>query len=256
MPLMLLLLLALLPSLPLQAQEPVNARILTACGHPESPPLSWVKDGELIGMTPHLARKLLAEHGYSVNMRVFGNWERCQLAARQGKVDLILAAYKTRQREQDFLFSDTPIVAEPVVLFTHLGHGSRSPWSLSDKTLGLLFGDSFGDHFDQAAAHHPHVERVSTGEQNFHKLALGRIDYMPIGLGTGKLQAQKFGLTGQVFPLPDLLTLEYYHLTLPKGSVLEPLLPALSARLQELADDHYIERITPYFERRYLDTPE
>ena len=255
MPLMLLLLLALLPAQPLQAQEPVSAHPLTACGHPMYPPLSWMQEGELTGIAPHLARKLLAEHGYSVNMTVFGNWERCQLAARQGKVDLIVAAYKTRQRERNFVFSDTPIVAQPVVLFTHFGNGKSSPWNLSDRTLGMLFGDSFGDHFDRLIARHPHVERVSTGEQNFRKLALGRIDYMPIGLATGKLQAQKLGLTGQVFPLPELLTLEHYHLALPKGSLLEPLLPALSERLQELADDHYIQRTTSYFERRYLDTP-
>ncbi len=247
MPLILTLLLALLP---LQAQ----AQTLTACGHPMYPPLSWQQEGELIGIAPHLTRKLLAEHGYSVNMRVFGNWERCQLAARQGKVDLIVAAYKTRQRERDFHFSDTPIVADPVVLFTHDGNDSPTSLSLSGRTLGLLFGDSFGDDFDQAASRHPHVERVSTGEQNFRKLALGRIDYMPIGLATGKLQAEKLGLTGQVFALPELLTLEHYHLALPKGSVLEPLLPVLSARLQELTDDHYIQHITPYFERRYLDT--
>ncbi|GHA10855.1 substrate-binding periplasmic protein [Oceanisphaera arctica] len=255
MPLILALLLALLPVLPSKAQAQGTARTLTACGHPMYPPLSWEQEGELIGIAPHLARKLLAEHGYSLNMRVFGNWERCQLAARQGKVDLIVAAYKTRQRERDFRFSDTPIVADPVVLFTHFGNANPSSWNLSDKTLGLLFGDSFGDDFDRAASRHPHVERVSTGEQNFRKLALGRIDYMPIGLTTGTLQAQKLGLTGQLFPLPELLTLEHYHLALPRGSVLEPLLPALSARLQELTDDHYIQRITAHFERRYLDTP-
>ena len=250
MPLILALLFALLPALPSLAQAKV--RTLTACGHPMYPPLSWEQEGELTGIAPHLARKLLAEHGYSINMQVFGNWERCQLAARQGKVDLIVAAYKTRQRERDFIFADTPIVADPVVLFTHAGNRNPSPLSLSGKTLGLLFGDSFGDDFDRAASRHPHVERVSTGEQNFQKLALSRIDYMPIGLSTGRLQAQKLGLTEQVFPLSDLLTLEYYHLALPKGSVLEPLLPALSARLQTLADDHYIHRITAYFERRYL----
>ncbi|MFP2769402.1 substrate-binding periplasmic protein [Oceanisphaera sp. KMM 10153] len=255
MPLILTLLLALLPALSSHAQEPVQPRPLTACGHPMYPPLSWEQGGELTGIAPHLVRKLLAEHGYSVNMRVFGNWERCQLAARQGKVDLIVAAYKTSQRERDFRFSDTPIVADPVVLFTHFGNGNQSPWNLSDKTLGLLFGDSFGDDFDKTATRHPHVERVSTGEQNFRKLALGRIDYMPIGLSTGKLQAQKLGLNGQVLALPELLTLEHYHLALPRGSVLEPLLPALSARLRELADDRYIQRITFYFERRYLDTP-
>ncbi|AEY01379.1 solute-binding family 1 protein [Oceanimonas sp. GK1] len=234
-----------------QAEPPT----LTACGHPVYPPLSWEQNGELTGIAPHLARKLLAEHGYRVDMRVFGNWERCQLAARQGKVDLIVAAYKTKGREQDFVFSATPVVADPVVLFTHFGNGSRLPWNLTDKTLGLLFGDSFGDDFDRLAARHPQVERVSTGEQNFHKLALGRIDYMPIGLATGKLQTQKLGLTAKVLPLPELLTLEHYHLALPRGSRLEPLLPALSARLQELADDHYIEQITPYFERHYLDAP-
>ncbi|MFD1008968.1 substrate-binding periplasmic protein [Oceanisphaera ostreae] len=261
MPLIFTLLLALLPSLSSYAQTPTSApapsssKTLTACGHPMYPPLSWEQDGELVGIAPHLVHKLLAEHGYTVNMQVFGNWERCQLAARQGKVDLIVAAYKTRQREQYFLFSDTPIVADPVGIFTHFGNGSVSPWSLDGKTWGLLFGDSFGDDFDQASARRLHVERVSTGEQNFRKLALGRIDYMPIGLSTGKLQAQKLGLTGQIFPLPELLTLEYYHLALPKSSRLEPLLPALSARLQALTDDHYIQRITFFFERHYLDAP-
>jgi polar amino acid transport system substrate-binding protein len=257
MPLILMLLLTLLPALPslAQAQAKAQTSTLIACGHPMYPPLSWEQEGELIGIAPYLARKLLAEHGYSVKMGVFGNWERCQLAALQGKVDLIVAAYKTHQREQDFVFSDTPIMADPVVLFTHFGSGNQPPWSLADKTLGMLFGDSFGDDFDQVATRHPHVERVSTGEQNFRKLALGRIDYMPIGLPTGRLQAQKLGLTEQVFPLSDLLTLEYYHLAVPRGSVLEPLLPALSTRLRKLADDHYIQRITSYFERLYLDTP-
>ncbi|WMC12430.1 transporter substrate-binding domain-containing protein [Oceanimonas pelagia] len=245
-----LLLLWLLPALALA--EP---RVLTACGHPVYPPLSWAQNGELTGIAPHLARKLLAEQGYQLDMRVFGNWERCQLAARRGKVDLIVAAYKTQARETDFLFSSTPIVADPVVLFTHFGNGSRVPWNLTDKTLGLLFGDSFGDEFDKLAATHPHVERVSTGEQNFHKLALGRIDYMPVGLATGRLQAQKLGLTERVLPLPELLTLEYYHLAVPRHSPLAPLLPALSNRLSQLAETGYIEQITPYFERHYLDAP-
>ncbi|MCT7656035.1 transporter substrate-binding domain-containing protein [Oceanimonas sp. NS1] len=249
---MLLIGLLLLLWAPAGLAEP---RVVTACGHPVYPPLSWEQNGELTGIAPYLARKLLGEHGYRVDMRVFGNWERCQLAARQGKVDLIVSAYKTQGRDRDFVFSAQPVVADPVVLFTHFGNGSRSPWNLSDKTLGLLFGDSFGDEFDHLAAAYPHVERVSSGEQNFRKLSLGRIDYMPIGLATGRLQARKLGLTDKVQPLPELLTLEHYHLALPRGSVLEPLLPALSDRLGVLASDRYIQRITPFFERLYLDSP-
>lgn len=251
----LVLLLTLLSALPSLTQAETETRTLIACGHPMYPPLSWEQDGELIGIAPYLARMLLAEHGYSVTIEVFGNWERCQLAALQGKVDLIVAAYKTRQREQNFLFSDVSIVADPVVLFTHVGNRNQTTWNLANKTLGMLFGDSFGDDFDRLATRHPYVERVSTGEQNFLKLAMGRIDYMPIGLPTGRLQAQKLGLTEQVFPLPELLTLEYYHLAMPKGSALEPLLPALSTRLKELSEEHYIQRISAYFERLYLEAP-
>ncbi|WP_417606390.1 substrate-binding periplasmic protein [Oceanimonas baumannii] len=250
---MLLIFLTLL----LTTSSAVSAELsaITACGHPEIPPLSWEQDNELTGIAPHLMRKLLAEQGYTINMQVFGNWERCQLAARRGKVDLLVSAYKTHDREQHFLFSDTPMVADPVVLFTHFGNGGRSPWTLTSNTVGLLFGDSFGDEFDRQAGHHPNVERVSTGRQNFHKLALGRIDYMPIGLATGRLQAQKLALTDRVHPLPGLLALERYHIAIPKGSVLEPLLPLLSARLNTLVEDHYIERITPFFEQKYLDAP-
>ncbi|WP_375055207.1 substrate-binding periplasmic protein [Zobellella sp. DQSA1] len=236
---------------------PAPAKTLVACGHPMYPPLSWAEQGRLTGIAPHLAQRLLSEFGYRLDTRIFGNWERCQLAARQGKVDLIVAAYKTRQREQAFLFSDTPIIADPVVLFTHTGNTTPSGMALAltGKTLGLLFGDSFGDEFDRLMALHPHVERVSTGEQNFHKLTQGRIDYMPIGLSTGLLQARKQNLTERVFPLEQVLTVEHYHLALPRGSRLEPLLPMLSERLRQLTDDKYISHITRYYERRYLDGP-
>ncbi|WP_445399517.1 substrate-binding periplasmic protein [Zobellella sp. An-6] len=246
-----LLLLGLLLALP------ASARTLLACGHPMYPPLSWAERGELVGIAPHLARRLLGEFGYRLDLRIFGNWERCQLAARQGKVDLIVAAYKTRRREQDFLFSDTPIIADPVVLFTHAGQAPPSGKApeLGGRTLGLLFGDSFGDAFDRLMARHPRVERVSTGEQNFHKLAQGRIDYMPIGLATGRLQARKLNLTDRVFPLDQILTVERYHLALPRGSRLAPLLPALSERLRQLTEDKYIGHISQHYERRYLDGP-
>jgi polar amino acid transport system substrate-binding protein len=253
---MLTLLLVLLPALPFQAQAQARTgvRSLTACGHPMYPPLSWNEDGQLTGIAPHLARLIFGELGYRLDLRVFGNWERCQLEARQGRVDVIVAAYKTRQRERLFQFSETPIIADPVVLFVRADRNSEpepSPdWS--GKTLGLLFGDSFGDQFDQALARHPDVERVSTGEQNVGKLALGRIDYMPIGLSTGRLQAQRLHLEEQIRPLPSIISVEYYHLALPNGSALLPLLPAISERLRQLTEDHYISQITPYYEQRYL----
>lgn len=89
-------------------------------------------------------------------------------------------------------FSEEPLVADPVVLFVRRDRQFPfAQWSdLAGKTVGLLLGDSFDERFDRFAEARLKVERVSSSEQNVRKLMLGRIDFMPVGLRTWRLQGQ------------------------------------------------------------------
>ncbi|GAA3537670.1 substrate-binding periplasmic protein [Zobellella aerophila] len=236
-----------------------EARTLFACGHPVYPPISWAQDRQLTGIAPHLAEKIFGELGYTLELSVFGNWERCLQEARAGRVEVIVSAYQTAQRKQDFRFTQYPIIADPIILITHADNKEPATTlaQLKGKTIGLLFGDSFGDEFDDFVKQHAFVERVSEGSQNLKKLAMGRIDYMPIGQLTASLQLQQLAYRDKLKPLPDIITIEHYYLAIQKDSPLVKHLPYLSARINELTMENYIQYLTDHYSQQYLaQTPD
>ena len=125
-----------------------------------------------------LVRELFGELGLRVRLEAFGNWKRCLLEVRAGRADIVVAAYRNREREQQFAFSGQYVVADPIVLFVRRDRSFVfKDWDdLRGRTVGLLLGDSFGERFDRFAEAALKVERVSTGRQNVRKLVLGRID--------------------------------------------------------------------------------
>ncbi len=232
-------------------------RDLIACGHPAYPPVSWVTDGELRGLAPTVVRDLFAELGFSVRLVAFGNWKRCLQEVREGRADIVVAAYRTREREQQFTFSAHYLVVDPIVLFVRRDRRFVfNDWEdLRGRTAGLLLGDSFGERFDRFAETALKVERVSTGRQNMRKLVLGRIDFMPIGRDSGRLQSRRLGYDDLVEALPQTLVTEYYHVAVRKGSDLEALLPEIDLRLTALHADGSIARWLWAHAEAYLAEP-
>lgn len=233
------------------------ARDLIACGHPAYPPVSWVADGELRGLAPTLVRELFGELGLRVRLEAFGNWKRCLLEVRAGRADIVVAAYRNREREQQFAFSGQYVVADPIVLFVRRDRSfAFDDWDdLRGRTVGLLLGDSFGERFDRFAEAALKVERVSTGRQNVRKLVLGRIDFMPIGRDSGRLQSRRLGYDERVMALARPLVTEYYHVAVRRGSELEAVLPEIDRRLAALHADGSIERRSRQQAERYLAEP-
>ena len=266
-----------------------HARELIACGHPAYPPVSWVAGGELRGLAPTLAIRedaseqprdlarlgngtggelqtvvgsdgldqLFAELGLTVRLEAFGNWKRCLQEVREGRADIVVAAYRNRERERHFAFSAHHLVVDPIVLFVRRDRRFVfDDWEdLRGRSVGLLLGDSFGERFDRFAETALRVERVSTGRQNMRKLVLGRIDFMPIGRESGRLQRRQLGYEDVVEALPQPLVTEYYHVAVRKGSELEALLPEIDLRLTALHADGGIARALQAHAERYLAEP-
>lgn len=233
------------------------ARELLACGHPSYPPVSWHSRGELVGLAPQVVRQLFGELGHEVRLLVLGNWKRCLLEARLGHVDIVVAAYRTHEREAWMGFTEAALVADPILLFTRRDRPIRfRDWDdLRGLTVGLLLGDSFGDRFDRFAEHHLNIEWVSSGEQNFIKLAQGRIDFMPVGLYSWTLQNRRFGYDQVIVQQPGELATEHYHIGVRRDPALLALLPRLDQRLRELAADGSLSRLNAHYSTRYRAEP-
>ncbi len=232
-------------------------RSLKACGHPFYPPVSWHSENRLMGLAPAVTKQLFAELGFKVQLSADSNWKRCLLEVEQGNADIIVAAYRISSREAYLRYSEHPIIADKVILFvnrqqpmdfTHLR-------DLRGKTVGLLLGDSWGDEFDHFIRQNSRIEYVSRGGQNFSKLALGRIDYMPGGKLSGQLQSRKLGFHDQIMALDTEITTEHYYLAIGRHSGLDSYLPYLNQRLKEMNDDGTIERLRAYYSFQYLNTP-
>ncbi|MFT6915562.1 MAG: polar amino acid transport system substrate-binding protein [Motiliproteus sp.] len=227
---------------------------LTACGHPFYPPVSWIQKGKLQGLAPAITELLFNELGYKINLKADSNWKRCLRQIEQGKTDIVVAAYRITRRERYLHYSSQPVIADPVTLFIN----RDKPFSfnrlddLHGKTAGLLLGDSFGDAFDGYLLDNNPIEYVSSGQQNFAKLALGRIDFMPLGQLSGELQSRKLGFYPQIIPLNRVISTETYYLAVGRNSDLVKHLPYINRRLQEMRQDGTLERLTEQQSQRYL----
>ncbi|MFB1015330.1 MAG: transporter substrate-binding domain-containing protein [Alteromonadaceae bacterium] len=229
---------------------------LIACGHPYYPPVSWLEQQQLVGVAPAVVKLIFGELGYQVKLDKLGNWKRCLTEVQAGHADVVVAAYRIASRESDFDFSEQHIVADPIGVFINQNKSNnyQSLNDLKDKTVGLLFGDSFGDSLDQFIVDHNQIEYVSEGEQNLKKLAQGRIDFIPLGISSGKLQTQKFGYSQQVIAAPFKLETEYYYLALGRHSKLKQHLPYINQRLNELHQTGKIQQLVTQYSKLYLET--
>ncbi|MEH6651108.1 MAG: transporter substrate-binding domain-containing protein [Motiliproteus sp.] len=234
-----------------------QARTLNACGHPFYPPVSWVQNGQLFGLAPVVSRILFNELGYNIELRADSNWKRCLREVEQGNADIVVAAYRIASRERYLDYSSQPVIADPVTLFIN----RSKPFvfnqlnDLRGKKVGLLLGDSFGDEFDNYLLNNNSIEYVSSGQQNFGKLALGRIDFMPLGRLSGELQSKKLGFHSQISPLDRAISTEYYYLAVGRNSGLAKHLPYINRRLKEMDQDGSLSRLTEEQSQLYLNTP-
>ncbi len=239
------------------SQAETSRQVLTACGHPFYPPVSWVSEGKLKGLAPQLTQQLFAELGYDVQLIADTNWKRCLLEAQLGNIDIVVAAYRIASRESYLAFSDQYIIADEVRLFVN--RDAQAPITglkdLPGKTVGLLLGDSFGDRFDAFLQTNSHIEYVSLNHQNFTKLANQRIDYMPIGWRSGMLQTRKLGFENSIMPLREKITSEYYYLALSKTGKLSQHLPYINRRLKSLHENNNIRSMIRSNSLEYLHNP-
>ncbi len=219
-------------------------------GNPNAPPVVWEQYNKLVGLGPDLATTILANLASSIHFSLFNNWEDVQKKAREGKIDLIVSAYKNKNREEYLTFS-VPYLAQPVVIVVEKGKEfDFSSWdTLKDKRGVTNVGESYGQEFDDFIAQHLTVKYLPF-ERALQVLNLSEADYLIVDLYTALIYARLLEGEDRVTVLDPPITVQNFHLAVRSDSGLKSHLPEINKKLAELIKNGMVSKtLLKYFDQ-------
>ncbi len=211
-------------------------------GNPNAPPVVWEQYKNLVGLGPDLVATILGELGISYTVRLANNWEDVQKKARQGKIDLIISAYKNKEREEYLSFS-IPYLAQPVVIVVEKGKEfDFSSWDALKGKKGVTnAGESYGQEFDEFIEKHLTVNYYQF-ERALQLLNRAEADYLIADLYTALIYARLLEGEDRITILDPPVTVQNFHLAVRSDSGLASHLPEINARLEELIKNGMVSK--------------
>lgn len=202
------------------------------------------------GAVAHLIRDIFAEAGYNVSFS-FLPWGRAYHDSANGKYAASAVWMLAEDRAKDFLYSES-VLSEQFVFF-YLKQ-RRFDWQQLTDLRGLVLGGglgySYGPAFDQALHNRVFkMSRVNSTEQNFRRLAAGRIDVFAeeISVGYYTLNHQLPELVDLINHHPRPLLINQSYLLFPQKSAdSKQLLQLFNSQLQQFKQSG---RYQSYFDR-------
>lgn len=126
--------------------------VVIGSGHPDWSPIMYKSDDKIVGIGPNLASAIFNDIGFKFNCTYFSDWNKVLSLGSEGKIDVIVAAYKTPEREESFLYSE-PYFSDPISLFSTQDSFTYSkPEDLIGNRIAVTAGDSYGKELDEFLA--------------------------------------------------------------------------------------------------------
>ncbi len=223
---------------PVRATEP-----MLVTGNPEAPPIVWEKGGKLVGIGPWLAETTLKPLAVPHVIRPAGSWAEVQEKARSGAVDLIVSAYRNKDREAYLEFSE-PYLESPVVIVTKKGDGfACNCWTdLIGKKGVAHAGESFGEKFDDYIKARLDVT-YTTYNRAFEMLGEDTADYLIIDLYPAIIYSKLLQVEDRIEFMAKPATVQHFHMAFSRRSPHRSLLPEINRRIAELKKQGAIKKM-------------
>lgn len=188
------------------------------------PPLEYADDkGAAAGAAVELVREIMSEMRHNVAIDVLP-WTRSLLLTKEGKADAIFTAYKNAEREAFLDFGNEILVPQVVSLYIKKGSKLTFKGDLKELRpykIGTLNTISYGERFDKAKDNLKlQTERVEGLDQNFKKLAAGRIDYVISNRYSAAVELDRLKLDGEVVELPQAVEITPSYIAFSKKNKL------------------------------------
>jgi polar amino acid transport system substrate-binding protein len=231
--------------------SPLPENGVIASGHPEWSPIMYRNGAVIDGAGPALVKKIFDDLAVPVSFPYAGAWDEVQAKARSGEVDVLVAAYKTTERETYMAYSD-PYTTDPIAVFVAAGKAFPfETWDALIPKRGMAtVGDSYGQAFDDFAAANLQITRVGTSAEAFDAVASGQADYFLYSLYAGGDELKRTGGTAKFESLPKFVNEENFYITISKKSPWLVYLPFINQRIARFKADGTVDRLIAQYKNR------
>ena len=219
--------------------------VFIASGHEDWPPIMSKSGDDIVGAGPELLFMIFNELGLSIESRYVGSWDIVQEKAKSGEIDMIVAAYKTPEREAYMDYS-IDYTLDPVSILVKNGNGF--PFDSWDELIGkkgvVTKGDSYGEEFDSFIVEKLDVIVADSPSEAFALILAENADYFVYAFYSAEnALAKDEDLSEQIEILPNDVCAENFYMTISKKSRLIEFLPDINEILQRLIDDGTVDEL-------------
>jgi polar amino acid transport system substrate-binding protein len=173
-------------------------------------PYIFPSDSDLKGIDYEITEAVFKKLDIPVKIKYYP-WKRCLVMMMNGEADAIIDLLMTEERKRYLFFPEEPISINSLVVFHHKDNhiNIKSLQDLKHYVVGTQLGWEYPKDLDTVLVNRQDVRSM---EQNFRKLATGRIDIMVENNVVGFYTAKTAGLSSQVeaLELPNKFISQYY----------------------------------------------
>lgn len=215
-------------------------KVVIVSGHPDWKPVMY-KDGDAIAwIWVDVVSQVFKDLGIKVEPKYAGSWDVVQENAKNGLIDLIVALYKTKEREQ-YLDYSISYTTDPIVLFFNQWKSFvyDKKDSLAGKKWIATVWDSYGQELDDyIVSAKLDMTRVETPKEAFEQLQKGEVDYFIYSLYAGQKLINELSLTW--LEESSIVSSQPFYIGISKKSPYIKYIPQINASLEKMITENKI----------------
>lgn len=163
--------------------------VVIASGHPDWAPAMYQDGDKIVGIAPEVVAKIFNKLELKVESRYAGSWIDVQELGKRGEIDVIVAAYKTEERQKYFEYSDD-YLTDSISLFSTQNMFYKGPQTLEGYNIAVSRGDSYGQELDSFLANRSIVTVYDDPKEAMFSVIRGKTDMFLYATSAGKRVAK------------------------------------------------------------------
>lgn len=185
----------------------VSAQTAMRLGTDDWKPYEFQQETELTGYSVEVVQQVFKQMGIEIASLQLFPWARAEWMVFNGELDAVFSVTKSQEREDACFFPSEALAQSDWVLFIRKSDVGQLKFDTFDdlkgKQVGVVREHAYTPEFWNFLNQERNVQEVAKDEQNFHKLAVNRVDFVAAEYVVGMSLLEKLGLTGEIVALTE-----------------------------------------------------